>query len=185
MARSVKVSGADNKASEGGGTFEPLAAGVYNVTVFDHQVKQYNNGANAGRDYLALQLRISDGQKGANRRVFVNVGDFPKWAPKNGKEANNFLFFQFYKALGVEFPDGDDITEVDLPDYEELNGSPLAARLKIVEDDYAFKKAQKEGTLGDRTKADFLKNEVAAFLETQDEDSLVQESSGESDEFDL
>lgn len=184
MVRKQQVSGADSKASEGGGTFEPLAAGVYNVSIFDHQVKQYGNGANAGRDYLALQLRISDGQKGANRRVFVNVGDFPKWAPKNGKEANNFLFFQLYKALGVEFPDGDDITEVELPDYEDLNGSSLAVRLKIVEDDYAFKKAVKEGQK-DAVKSDFLKNEVAAFLPEQDAEDLVQDSAAESDEFSL
>src|SRR6478609_8027823 len=170
MARSVKVSGADNKASQQSGTFEPLPAGVYNVDIYDHKIEQYKNGGNAGRDYLNLHLRISDGQAGANRRVFVKVGDFPKWAPKNGKEAVNFLFFQFYKALGVEFPDGDDLTEVDLPDFEDLNGSRLGVRLKIVQDAYAFKKAKDAWNgKGDRPEEnDFLKNEVVAFLEEQD-----------------
>lgn len=190
MARSVNVTGSDVKDSKGGG-FDPIPAGTYNVTIFDKEVKQYKNGGNAGRDYLALQLRISDGQKHSNRRLFVNVGDFPRWAPKNGKAEGsvNFLFFQFYKALGVEFPEGVD-GAVDLPDYEDLDGAALAVKVVIKEDDYAFKNALKDwrgnGEKGDEPEpSQFLKNEVKEFLPEQDADEFAVADEDDEDDFDL
>lgn len=192
MARSVNIAGSDIKDSKSTG-FDPIPAGTYNVTIYDYEVKQVKPGsANAGRDFLALQLRISEPQKGANRRLFVNVFDFPRWAPKAGKSEGsvNFLFFQFYKALGVDFPDGVD-GEVDLPDYEDLQGSSVAVKVVITQDDYRFKNARKDwiasGEKGPEPEAaDFLKNEVKEFLAEQDADDLAtDEDDDDEDDFDL
>lgn len=196
MARSVKVTpGAVETATSGGGDFKPLPAGKYNVSIFDHSVRQYGEKSNnVGRDFLALHLRVSDGQKGANRRLFTNVGDFEKWANKDGsdvKDANgvlqatgsvNFLYYQFYKALGVDFSG----EEAALPDYEDLNGEEFTVKVKIVADKFQYEKAVKEGTVGDRTQADFLKNEVAEFLPLEDIETGADEAGDlDEDDFDL
>ena len=191
MARTVNVAGSDAKAAKGSG-FDPLPAGKYNVNIFEVSEGTYKEGgANAGRTFLKLHLKVADGQAGANRRLFTNVGDFPRWAPKPGgkdpKGAPNYQFFQFYKSLpddlAVEFPEGVD-GDVELPDLEDLEGALLAVKIKVVKDDYAFKKAKAEGDLDGRTEDDFLKNEVAEFLPAIDPEDLVDESAG-SDEFDL
>lgn len=189
MARTVNISGSDVKDSKGNG-FDPLPAGKYNVNIYEVSEGEYKNGGNAGRTFLKLHLKVADGQKGANRRLFVNVGDFPRWAPKPGgkdpKGSPNFLFFQFYKSLPepVEFPDGVD-GAVDLPDLEDLEGALLAVKVKVVKDDYAFKKAKEAGELDGRTEDDFLKNEVAEFLPALDAEDLEDEQAGGSDDFDL
>ena len=198
MGRTVNVSGAAVKGSQGT-AFAPLPAGKYNVSVFDLAEGEYKNGVNKGKKFLKLQLRISEGQTGTNRRVFTNVGDFERWNPKAGKEvgAVNFQYFQFYKALGVVFPKPGEDGEVELPDFDEIEGADLAIKLKIVEDSYAYEKAlgewkdakDKAEAKGkpfedeEPVKGDFLKNEVAEFLPSLDEDELA--SAGGDDDFDL
>lgn len=203
MARTVNLSGKDVKKSENTG-FAPLPAQKYNVTVFDLDEGEYKNGANKGRPFLKLQFRVSDGQPGANRRIFVNLGDFPYWKKKDGSGedgASNFLYWQFYKALGVVFPskDEEDEVEVSLPDLEDIEGAALAVKLKIVNDTYAYEKAMnawveakeaaeekgKPFTEPQPEQGDFLKNEVAEFLPEIDADDLADEQGGGSDEFDL
>lgn len=175
---------AEEKAAAGSGDYKPLDAGVYNVTIFDAEETEITNvkSANKGVTGVRMQFRISDGQKGANRRLFQSVYDVQKWAPKPGKDegAVNFLFFQFYKALGYDLGDG----EFDLPDVEDLVGESLAVKVKIVADTYQYNKAEKEGTLGDRTKGDFLTNEIAEFLPEQDE-VASEDPADEDDDFDL
>ena len=201
MARTVNLSGKDVKKSENTG-FAPLPAGKYNVTVFDLDEGEYKNGVNKGRPFLKLQLRISDGQKGANRRLFVNVGDFPYWKNKDGSGsdgASNFLYWQFYKSLGVVFPgkDEEDEVEVVLPDLEEIEGASLAVKVKIVKDEYAYNKAmaawedeaEKAEAKGKDAPPrpepdDFLKNEVAEFLPEIDPDDLASDGD-DSDDFGL
>lgn len=184
MGRTTKVTpGAAAKAAEGG-AFKPLPAGIYNATIFEHSAAEIKNGDNKGVQGLNIQFRISDGQKGANRRIFTHVWETEKWA----KGSVNFLYFQFYKALGVEFKDadGNDLEEVELPDLDELNGSPLALKLKVVVDSYQYDKAVKEGTLGDRAKGDFLKNEVAEFLPEQDLTDVEDEAADDDEDgFDI
>ena len=203
MARTVNLSGKDVKKSENTG-FAPLPAGKYNVSVFDLEESEYKSPNNKGKPMLRLQLRVSDGQKGANRRLFTNLGDFPYWGKKDGSGEDgspNFLYFQFYKALGVVFPskDEEDEVEVSLPDLDEIEGATLAVKVKIVNDDYAYKKAQeawieakdaaeakgKPFTEEQPEQGDFLRNEVAEFLPEIDADDLADEQGGGSDEFDL
>jgi hypothetical protein len=188
MARKVNVTkGAQEQAASSGGDYKPLDAGIYNVSVFEAEGTAIKNpvSPNNGVTGVRLHLRISDGQKGANRRLFTSVYDVERWNPKPGKTegAVNFQFFQFYKALGIEFGEG----EVELPEIEDLQGEELAVKVKIVHDSYAYNKAVKEGTLGDRTKADFLTNEVAEFLPVQDLDDLADDTEDAADEdaFDL
>ncbi len=200
MSRTTKVTpGAAAKAAEGN-AFKPLPAGIVNATIFEHSAAEIKKGDNVGVTGLNIQFRISDGQKGANRRIFTHVWETEKWA----SGSVNFLYFQFYKALGVEFKDadGNDLEEVELPDLEDLNGSPLALKLKVVPDDYQYKKALAEweglepaedspkyaAWKQDKpSKGDYLKNEVAEFLPEQDDLPDAEDESPEDDEsgFDL
>ena len=182
---------AQQEAAKGGGDFQPLAAGIYNVTVVDAEETKIDNpkSVNNGFTSVRMQFRISDGQKGANRRLFQTVYDVERWANKDGsdpKDANgvviegtgsvNWLFSQFYKSLGVDMTGA-----VDLPEIEDLLGKSLAVKIKIVPDTYKYNKAAKDGTLGDRTKSDFLTNEISEFLPEQ-EISDVEDDAAEDDE---
>lgn len=203
MARAVNVSQQDTKDSKGSG-FDPIAPGTYNVTIFDFEIGQYKAGtANAGRDFLNVQFRISDGQKGANRRLFERIGDFARWAPKDGATEGkvNFTFFGFYRALGVDF-DGVD-GDVELPDYEDLKGAALAVKVAIENDDYRYGLALSEWKQN-KDKAndpeafevknprpepsDFKRNVIKDFLPEQDVDDLGADDvavDDDDDEFDL
>lgn len=198
MARkTVKVTqAAKEQAASGGGDFKPLEAGKYNVDIFDAEEAEIKNGPNAGVTGVRMQFRISDGQKGANRRVFNTVWDTERWAPKGDKPegAVNFQFHQFYKAVGVDVS-GDTL---DLPEVEDLLGEALTVKLKVVADDYKFKKAYAEwqgqepdegtdahATWADKkpAKGDFLTNEIAEFLALEDLDET--EAEDDEDGFDL
>ena len=187
MARTtVKVTkAAQEEAAKGGGDFKPLDAGIYNVTIVDAEETEITNekSPNKGTTGVRLQLRISEGQKGTNRRLFQSVYDVERWAAKPGKDegAVNWLFSQFYKALGVNMEG-----EVELPEVEDLLGEALAVKVKITADKYQYDKAVKEGTLGDRTKSDFLTNEISEVLPEQDyvEDQKTIEDDDE-DGFDI
>jgi hypothetical protein len=126
MARkTVKVTqAAKEQAASSGGDFKALEAGKYNVTIADAEETEIGKGLNKGVTGVRMQFRISDGQKGANRRVFNTVWDTERWAPKDGKKegAVNFQFHQFYKALGVDMS----AEEVELPDVEDLLEEPGA-----------------------------------------------------------
>src|SRR5690606_16871183 len=127
----------------------------------------------------------SDGQEGQNRRLFTSVYDVERWAPKTGKteRKGNILFFQFYKTHDIELGE----REVEMPEIEAIQGEGLAVKDNIVRDVHTYNKAVKEGTVGDRTKADFLTNEVSEFLPLQDLDDLEDDTEDAADEdaFDL
>lgn len=186
MARTtVKVTkAAQEEAAKGGGDFKPLDAGIYNVTIVDAEETTITNesSANKGTTGVRLQFRISEGQKGTNRRLFQTVYDVERWAAKPGKDEGtvNWLFSQFYKALGVNM-EGD----VELPDVEDLLGESLAAKVKITVDKYKFEKAKKEGTLGDKTQADFLTNEISEFLPEQEVSDAPEAEDDDEDGFDI
>ncbi len=198
MARgTVKVTqAAKEQAESGGGDFKPLAAGKYNVDIFDAETAEIKNGPNAGVTGVRMQFRIAAGQKGANRRVFNAVWDTERWAPKGDKPegAVNFQFHQFYKALGFDLSN----EEFELPDVEDLLGEALTVKLKVVADDYKYKKALAEWTdqepaadtdahakWADKkpVKGDFLTNEIAEFLAVEDLDEV--EAEDDEDGFDL
>ena len=171
---------AQQEAAKGGGDFKPLAAGIYNVTIVDAEETtiEREDSPNKGTTGVRMQLRISEGQKGTNRRLFQTVYDVERWAPKKpGAEGTvNWLFAQFYKSLGVDMTGA-----VELPEIEDLLGESLAVKVKIVPNTYKYNKAVKEGTLGDQTKSDFLTNDIAEFLPEQ-EISDVEDTEADDDE---
>lgn len=169
------------KVSDGGGNkFDPLAAGPLGLAVFDAEVKEYGpNTNNAGRDFLKIQFKVLDGQTGANRRLFENVGLFPEWAPtdKNPDGSDNFTFFAFFAAvLGKKEKDfraefkkaiEEEDEKFEIPSARELLGKKVTAIIKIVPDDYAYKKylqAVKDGDEEEgKTQSDFLKNTINGY----------------------
>lgn len=137
MARSITVSGSDAKAAESTG-FKPWPAGNYIGTIID--VKETTIGKvgskspNAKKPALNVTVKFTDSNtgKGEGKKFIAwRVPDFTKWASGEGA----FLFYQFYKALGVVFPpDGED-GDVDVPDLEELLDQEIGIALKIEKDD--------------------------------------------------
>lgn len=194
MARKVSVTkGAEEQAKSNSGVFKPLPAGkTINVSIFEAEETKIGKGLNEGVTGARMQFKVSEGQAGANRRLFQSVYDVERWAPKEpGKEgAVNFLFYQFYKALGVSFPEDG---EVELPEIDELVGEELAVKLKIVPDTYRYDKAVAEWkAAGEKpedkpSKGDFLTNEIKEFLPFDDDVAEAGDdvAADDEDEFDL
>lgn len=160
---------------EGSTGFAPLPAGEYLASVYNAELGEYKKGGlNEGRPNLNVQFRISDGQKGANRRLFQLIGLFPSWAPKPGKDAaDNFLFFQFLAAVTGK-TEKEVRAEVraaaegkgtfSFPDLADLLGKEVTLVVKIEADSYAYQKAADNGTLADdQTVEDFKRNAISAI----------------------
>ena len=94
MARKIGVAGKEI-STETGGTYAPLPVGNYEATIYSVKEGVYKGANSAGIPNLNVQFRISDGQKGANRRVFDLIPLETQW--KDGKDA--FRFFQFGAAV--------------------------------------------------------------------------------------
>lgn len=147
MAREVAVSGTDAKASESTG-FKPWPAGNYIGTIIDVKATTFGKAktGNAAKPALNVTVKFTDSNtgKGEGKKFIAwRVPDFPKW--ESGSSA--FLFYQFYKALGVVFPpDGED-GKVEIPDLEELLDQEIGITLKIEKDN-----------------KDVPRNEVAGFF---------------------
>src|SRR5664280_1844340 len=101
MGRLINVTG--QVVGEGNSNrYLPLKAGEYTVSFYDVEEGTYKaDSAGTGRDSYRLQLRIADGQDGANRRLFETVGLFSQWGPtaKNPSGSDNFTFFDVFAAV--------------------------------------------------------------------------------------
>ena len=189
MARKAEVTG--EVSTEVGGAFKPLPAGRYEVTIFGVEEGKYKNGPNKGRPNINVQYRISEGQKGTNRRIFDLIPLFTNWAGPDAKDA--FSFFQFFSTVqGMSEKDfriavKEDGAADDLPDDDDLLGMELTITLKVEDDDYHFEEAKKkwesEGSKGDApVQADYQRNRVAGISPAgngnMDRDSDDEPSSG-------
>ncbi|MGB4581380.1 MAG: hypothetical protein WBI91_05905, partial [Coriobacteriia bacterium] len=131
MARTVEVSGEDAKSSESG--FPVYAKGEYIGEIID--VKNSvaaKQGLNAGKPAIDLKVRFTESSTGegiGKRFTVFRVPVFPEWA--SGSVA--FLFYQFFKAVGVVFPEKGK-GAVELPDNEDLLGQEVGVILDIEED---------------------------------------------------
>lgn len=163
--------------------FAALPAGSYNVEIFDVTEGEYGpKSANAGRENYNVQLRIADGQTGANRRQFETIPLFFTWAPtaKNPDGSDAFSFFQFFaavqgkteKAYRAEVKEAVKDGKFSIPDPVELMGKSLVVTLKIENDTYAYAKYLREVESGDvelaegeapETQADFTRNTVSGW----------------------
>ena len=159
--------------------FAPLPNGKYAVTVYEVNHKEYGpNSNNAGRDSWNVQFRISDGQEGANRRIFQQIGLFPTWAPtdKYPDGADNFLFYQFFssvqgkseKDFRAEVKDvieGKGKKVLSLPDDSQVLGTEVILVLGTEADTYAYNKAKEGGELAEgETQDDFKRNTIKRIL---------------------
>lgn len=185
MARKVSVSAQDVKDSKGK-AFGPLPAGKYLMNIYAVTDDEFKNGPNKGREKISVQFQVAEGQKKANARIFQDVGLFPRWAPKNGASegANNFLFYQFFKAVGVTIPE--DGGEIEIPDNDELTGEQVVIDLKVEQDDYKYRQAfqawEREGSKGaEPDPNDFKRNAVKAIL-SADGFEAADESEAEADD---
>lgn len=132
MARTVNVSGSDAKASENGG-FAPLPVGDYIATIVGTTDKAIKSEANKGLPTLDVQFKITESPDETligKKYTAFGVPVFPAW--KNGKSA--FLFYQFFKAVGVEFPKEGESGDVELPENEDLWGEDIGITAKVEKD---------------------------------------------------
>ena len=146
--------------------FKPLPMGRYEATIFGVKNGKYENKAKKKSYGLAnknIQFRISDGQAGANRRVFLLNPDEPNW--NDGSDA--FMFHQFWSVvMGMEEADfrkklseGEDI---DFPEDEDLLGFPVTLLLKVEDDTYAFEKAKEKNP--EAKQSDHQRNAIQRIL---------------------
>lgn len=125
----IPISKSAQAEAAAGGSFAPIPAGKYNATIFGVSREVYGpNSNNAGREYLKVQYRLSDGVF-ENRRLFENVPLFSEWV--GGKTA--FAFFSFFTALGYDL----ETEEFDVPSNAELSGQPINLSVKVKFDDYS------------------------------------------------
>jgi len=124
MARTVSTSAADAKGATAG--FTPLPAGDYIVEIIDVEEGVYGPAsANSGKPKLTVQYKVVEPEEFAGRKFKdFSVPLFPKWT--SGKVA--FIFYQFFKALGVEFNDDGD---TDLPENEDLWEQTIGVKLGV------------------------------------------------------
>lgn len=182
MGYSVKKEAGYKSADHQSSTrFNALPAGSYAVTVQSAEVGEYKKGGNADRPLVKVQFKVLDGQVGANRRIFQQVGIFEKWAPtaKNPDGSDNFTFFGFFAAVTGKtekefrawFDETDDAFQ-ELPSPSELEGRKVVLRLKVVPDAYGYDKAVQEFAeeTGLAYKSESDKAAARAeFVETQDD----------------
>lgn len=130
MSRTVSVNGAE--ASEATAGFSPLPEGDYIATIIRVKEGKFKGANSAGLAKLEVEYKITESGtgEGVGRKIRdFNVPLVSKW--NSGKSA--FIFYQFFGALGVEFPEGD--ADVDLPEDDDLYEQSIG--LKIVqEEDY-------------------------------------------------
>lgn len=147
MGRSLDLSKTGEVSTESGGSFAPLAAGKYEATIVKVDEGAFKSVDNKGLPNINVQFKISPGQVGANRRVFHLVPLSPNW--KNGNDA--FAFHQFFSAVeGISEKDfrikvkaaKEANEDLELPDDVDLLGAEVTLTLKVVDDDYKFKKAK-------------------------------------------
>jgi len=130
MARTVTASGSDAKNSSG--TFKAYPEGEYIGEVIDIKGTAFaKSGAHSDKTkYPAnnIQFKFTEAGPGdefvGKKFTAWQVPDFFKFA--SGKSA--WLAYQLYKAVGVEFPEGEDV-EVELPDLDDLYGEEIGIRL--------------------------------------------------------
>ena len=161
-----------------GGNFAPIPEGEYLVNIYDVQDSKYGeNGVNAGRPSLRVQLAVADGQSARNRRLFETIPMFDTWAKKPGKDkgADAFSFFDFWgavlgdgsKAFRAAYNEaveaGNDPFEL-LFDNAELLGKQVVVQVVHEQSDYAYKQAvAKNGGAGTLNPADFLQERIKAW----------------------
>lgn len=129
MARTATVSGADAKNSAGG--FKAYPEGDYIGEIIDIKTVPFaKSGAHADKEkYPANNIQVKFTEAGPGEE-FVGkkftawqVPDFFKFA--SGKSA--WLAYQFYKSVGVVFPEGDG--DVELPELDDLWGEEIGIRI--------------------------------------------------------
>jgi len=108
MARVIDTTGQTVREGQSS-KFLPLAAQEYVVSVYDVLEGSYKkDSAGEGRDNYRVQLRIGDGQVGANRRLFQTIPLFLSWGAtqKNPDGSDAFTFYDFFAAIrGVKSKD--------------------------------------------------------------------------------
>jgi len=128
MSREVKVSGDEAVNATKG--FTPLKAGQYIGKIIDVKPGKFKGTNSKGQDKIEVQYKIieSGTGEGTNRKLKdFNVPLQGAWL--NGSSA--FIFYQFFGALGVEFPKKGESATVTLPDDDELMGEEVGLNLTI------------------------------------------------------
>lgn len=114
-------------AAEAKAGFKAYPAGEYIAKIIGTKEEAIKNGANKGKPVLKVEFKFTEAGPGeqfvGKKYTEFQVPLFKEWA--SGKVA--FLFYQFYEALGVNFPKGGG--DVELPDDEDIWGEEIGIRL--------------------------------------------------------
>lgn len=155
MGRTVSGVSASEAKDAVSNKFPVYPAGEYVGEIVDIKQDSIKSAANKGKPTLNIQVKFTESSTGegiGKKFTAFGVPDFPRWA--SDKVA--FLFYQFYKALGVEFPEkGGD---VELPDLDDLWGQEIGVRLTVEEKEINGK------TVTDDEGEPVLQNRVGGFF---------------------
>lgn len=153
MAIKIAITEEEFEAGKGP-SFDLLPTGWYNVEITDAVQKEFASEANKGKPYVALTLRVIDGDF-TGRKVWANVPLFLRW---NNEKESPTNFVQFFTAVSEEdgepiFASVDDegnrvLEEVDLEAAEDLLTKRVTARIRV--------KSEKDDK-------DALRNDVGSF----------------------
>lgn len=127
MSRTVSVNGAEAAEATSGGSILP--EGEYIATIIRVKEGKYASVANKGKPKLEVEYKITESGtgEGVGRKIRdFGVPLFTKWS--SGSQAHTF--FQFFGALGVEFPEGGEDADIDLPEDDDLYEQSIGLRIK-------------------------------------------------------
>lgn len=145
-----------------------IPAGTYRAVIQSAELSTFSpKSKNADRDMIKLVFKLLDGEK-AGSRMFVNLGNFTRWAPttKNPDGSDNSTFFSFWAAVRGEgvrafrrwYDETEDpFAELFLP--SQLEGRTVRVEVKVVKDTWAYEREAGPG----ETEEDFKKSEISGF----------------------
>jgi len=100
MGRVIDTEG--QKVTSGNAKYAPLPATEHAFAIYDVTEGNYKpDSAGKGRANYRVQLKVLEGQKGANRRLFETIPLFLEWGStsKNPEGSRAFTFYQFFAAF--------------------------------------------------------------------------------------
>jgi hypothetical protein len=115
----INISSSD-LATQSTGQYDALPKGTYSTTIYSAELVEVKSGENAGKPQLKLQLKVSDGEEFANRRLFTYV---PLYTGKAFWKTQ-----AFFTALGYDMKAGN----FQVPAIEELLGQSVGAKVTVV-----------------------------------------------------
>src|SRR5690606_14574175 len=149
MASKVAITEEEFEAGKGP-SFDLLPTGWYNVEITDAVEKEFASEANKGKPYVALTLRVIDGDF-TGRKVWANVPLFLRWnnekkSPTNCGQRFTAAAEEDGEPMLASVGDGGTrvLGEADLEAAGDLVSKRVSARVRVTTDTHRVGKGEKD-----------------------------------------